>query len=299
MEKLSTTVERTKANLASPKSSNVSKPVQRIRYDENNLPLSRDHHVDVTIPGRVWSGWMPSDPSQPRSLVRELSLDEHRAVSRRMRELTQCLLPFERPAEDDRVHTAVAGLYGSFTSMRDVGASAVSKIANTVSSLTEFPAWAIEQACASIRKRGYTVVERDGRTRTEQSFAPSESQLREVVAESIRSRASALDQARRLLEAPVEEVAPDARDPERVEKALAEWRSRLDANRVETAAQELERAEKRKAHAFERAMEDRAQEFIAAGLAVPEGITTLSMYLRSGWRIEDVSGMRKLTKGVQ
>jgi len=283
------------AKTTSSRSQQVSKPAPpapRREWRPGNLPISYDHFVDKAIPGRVWAAFIPDDGT-PRKLRRPLADAERNAVALRARELGDCLRPFDA-AERDGVAGAIMGLLASFGAGMDK-ATAIARTAGYIESLGRagYPAWAIEQTCISIRNRGYVVREGD-KTRLEMSFAPNEPRLCAAVGEVVEQRRKAYENARLLLAAEIDVEAEDDRDPARVERALEEWRQRIGPHDLaEIKATEASK-ENRRQEIMKRALEDRERAFIAEGIDVPAGKTSLSMYLHMGWTIEDHGNGRRV-----
>lgn len=173
-----------------------------VRIDARNLPAERDYFTDVTIPRQLWSAWIPSGAEQ-RKLRRAMGDAERLALERRAAELTPALEPFSRPIEDDRVVDALAQLFDSFRSMRERGENAVARISDAMRTLSDMPAWAIEEGCLSIRRVGYEVRE-DKQVRMETHWPPSDTEIHAVVANVVRLRKVALASACALLEADIE-----------------------------------------------------------------------------------------------
>jgi hypothetical protein len=171
------------------------------RVDEDNLPPAVDRVADIEIARAVWSSWIPS--AGRRAIVRPLSRDERGRLEKRAAELEPALAPY-RPDERDDVMIEIAEMFGAFPSMRVKDEEAMGKIKSAAQSLSEFPAWAIQRACRTIRTEGYVVYDGNGERR-ERHWPPSDPDIVDQVKREMRTRKEALDAARDLLSAPVEE----------------------------------------------------------------------------------------------
>ena len=139
------------------------------------------------------------EAGKPRQLRRALTADERRALEMRRDELAPFVGPFGG-REELRVIEAVGGMLGSFPSMRQTEAEAADRIGAALRILSEFPAWAIEKACAKIHLNG---VWRDGKY--DQQWPPSDAEIARVVREEFRLYGDSHRSAVALLEAKVED----------------------------------------------------------------------------------------------
>ncbi len=265
-----------------------------VKFTADNLPLSFDHGVDVALPARLWSAWTPENGK--RTIRREMTSAERDMTQRRVNALEPALAPFRRPQEDERVQTAIDGLFASYSSVRLSGEAYLARIHSFVMTLEDMPAWAIEQACVTIRKRGYEVIEGDKR-RIEQGWAPSEAQLHAAVESVVSQRRNALVSAKALLAAPVEPKAPEPSGPS-VEASLAEFKQATGEDALDDAE-----AKRRKLILEKKRAEDlrqRTREYAAAGLMPPVPvngvISSLPMMLKYGWTIQGSVGQRVLVE---
>lgn len=201
MKPLGAAARKVTSGSALPVSQRNSARAPSISYHAGNLPAALNYPVDVGIPYKLWSAWIPNDGS-PRELYRPLRESEREALEARRAELAPALEPYG-PADTDRVVTAISAMFGSFRSMRDRGADAVAALDNARRAVAPFPAWAVEIACAVIQNRGYEVEDRDGK-RQERHWPPSDAEIVKAVEESVRIRAVALASASALLSAKVE-----------------------------------------------------------------------------------------------
>lgn len=268
------------------------RPVAK-RYDASNLPLSRDYVPDVAIPRKVYENFLPT--SGPRALARALDPKERVIVERRADDLESALVPFVRPAEDDRVAEALSALFDSFTSMRQKGADVLARVEAAMRVLEPMPAWAVEEGCLRIRRYGYRVVDDHGRERVEQHWPPGDSEIFDEIQRTVRVRADALAAALALLVAP----APPPRVGRSVDDMLAEFKAQTVGGRIVDAAEAAELEIKHTARTREVTLEDRKLEYRLAGLRPPESgpggvVTSLPMMLKMGCTIEDVGGQKVL-----
>ena len=199
------------------------------QIDASNLPEEIDREADFVIPARVWSAWAPAEGK--RSIVRELTDGERYTLTRRRAELEEAMAPFG-PLDGDRVPQALGRLFGGYPSMRESGAPAVARVHSAMETLRDLPAWAIEEACLDIRRRGYEIVE-SGRSRFEQHWPPSGAEVHALAARLTARRNKALASARALLTAPVEPVSEDPPRPskEEVRAQIADITSKADRAR--------------------------------------------------------------------
>lgn len=259
----------------------------------DNLPLSYDHAADRAIPDRTVCDW--SMDQMPVTLRRPLRADERGAIERRVGSLAPALEPFH-PTERDRVADALLGLFDSFTQMRQKGADAMARVSDALEVAADMPAWAIEEACLTIRKYGYEHRDPDtGRVRLEQHWPPSDGEVHEAVRRVVQGRATALARARAMLEAPALEQPPPRPTGRAVDVVLAEYREQVGPTEVD-ARQAEEIREQRSRAISDRTIEDRRREYVLAGLPPPTVamFSSLPMMLKSGYTIETIKGERVL-----
>jgi hypothetical protein len=134
------------------------------------LPKISNPLTDIEIPRSAWSTWR--ETGKPRQLRRPLTSAEISALEARRDELAPFVGPFDGALESDRVSLALARMFGSFRSMRQTGDEAVAVIMATRQLLEDFPVWAIEKSCKSIRMNG---VWRDGKF--DREWPPSDAEL--------------------------------------------------------------------------------------------------------------------------
>lgn len=117
--------------------------------------------------------------------------------------------------ERDRARAALHALLGGYRSLRESGEDAQTAVEVLLAVLREFPVWAIEEACLRIAQNRV-----DTKPPLDPRWAPSNTQIYQIVAEMVRHFRARLVSATALLTAPVEE--PVAVHPERsqVESAL-------------------------------------------------------------------------------
>jgi hypothetical protein len=226
-------------------------------------------------------------------LVRQLTQNERAVVERRALRLEQALMP---DGDHDRKMIALAEMYDSFTSMRQtVDESALARVTAAATLLADFPSWAVEGACLSIRRSGYEV---DGRI--EQKFAPSDAQIVVEVEKFLAMRRRAAKNARALLEAAVE-TQVETPSPGTVEELLRDFKAKMGRGPERDEAEERHRRSILAAN-NKRHIEDLRQQYRAAGLPVPEGETfaSLPMMLHSGWTIvRDQTGANVLIAPIR
>lgn len=171
MEKLKVNLPARPGSPGSPRSVATARATKTYRID--NLPTISNRLTDVEIPRRVWSHWIPDFGE--RQLVRALEPEERVEIERRRDELAPAVAPYPK-TDRDRVLIAIADMFGSYTSMRQVGDDAMAKVDAVARALAEFPAWAIEKACAAIQRNG---VWRE--TRFDRQWPPNDSEIIEAV----------------------------------------------------------------------------------------------------------------------
>jgi hypothetical protein len=154
------------AKTASPPSRSNSL-VKQAKLGTNGLPVLFDSDVD-TLPRRLIS-WRPT--TGPCELRRSLTPEERQHVEARAAALEVALAPFE-PEQGDDVAAALAGLFGSYRSMRQSEAEAAATVAIARSRLRGYPAWAIVMACRMIA---------GGEAGLDNRFPPNDPQIVEVV----------------------------------------------------------------------------------------------------------------------
>jgi hypothetical protein len=162
------------------------------------LPPILDRRTDVDIPLAAWSAWR--EDGKPRALRRALSDGERRELERRRGELEPAVAGYSE-RDGDRVALALTDMFGGFPSMRQRDDSAVvARIDGVRRILMEFPAWAIEKACAAVQTNG---VWRDGKF--DRQWPPSDSEIIAEVREKLRLYGDQHQRAVALLSATVEE----------------------------------------------------------------------------------------------
>jgi len=166
------------------------------------LPAAFDARTDVEIPRAVWSAWTPQFGA--RQIVRPLRDDERSALEARKAQLAPALAPYAGGADSDRVAAALAAMFDGFRSMRERGENAMGRLDTAMRVLKNFPAWAIEEACASIQRDGYQVHDRERVSRTERHWPPSDPEIADAVRLAVKMRDAALASATALLAASVE-----------------------------------------------------------------------------------------------
>lgn len=249
-------------------------------------PARIDHFADVAIPGRVWSAFIPSG-IDPRQVVRALMEHERGVIERRVGVLEPALLPFDPSLEGDDVVTALAEMFDSFRSMSGMkDENAVARVSQARDVLSDMPAWAIQETCMSIRRFGYR--KEDGKL--EQHWPPSDPEIHAMVDKLIDGRRTALVQAKALLVAPLEPAAVE-RTASSIKSSLADFKDKMGK------ATAIDEEDERRRRVIldrnkERALQDRRQEYIDAGLEPPAAkygfLTSLPMMLQQGWTIETI-----------
>jgi hypothetical protein len=181
---------------ASQESRPGSNAVIQIARPTGPLPKISNPLTDVEIPRSVW-GW--KETGKPQQLRRPLTSDEIRALEARRDELAPFVGPFAGEAETERVMLALARMFSSFSQMRQADDEARAVIRATCELLEDFPAWAIERACRSIRTNG---VWRNGKF--ERVWPPSESEIVNDVRKELRLYSDQYQSAVALLGATVD-----------------------------------------------------------------------------------------------
>jgi hypothetical protein len=176
-----------------------AKPLQRTGLTAANLPHVMNHRTDVEIPRKVLSGWI--ETGKPRQIRRELAPDERNALELRRDELAPAVQPYG-DRDVNRVALALTDMFGGFPSMRARNDEAVmARIDGARRVLAEFPAWAIENACAYIQANG---VWRDGAF--DRQWPPSDAEIIQETRQKFRLYADQHRSAVALLSATVEET---------------------------------------------------------------------------------------------
>ena len=138
-------------------------------------PAVMNRMTDVELPRRLWEAWI--EPGKPRLLRRALTTSERADLEARVAELEPWIVGFHAE-EADHVALAVLGMLGSFRSMSGQTDEQVAATTDSLlRSLAEFPYWAIEKACSSVRVNGYT--KENGAC--ERHWAPSDSEMVHIV----------------------------------------------------------------------------------------------------------------------
>lgn len=130
-------------------------------------------------------------------------------MHKRQIQLSLSLAPYP-PSDRDRVAIAVSTMLASFRSMRQTEASAVATVSLLVDALSEFPAWAIEKTCASIRVKGWR-CRKEGVEYMEKNWPPNDANVVDAVREVVAPYRRALENAKALLAAPIDDQAMPAR----------------------------------------------------------------------------------------
>jgi hypothetical protein len=157
------------------------------------LPVKFDRDTDFEIPRRLFSAFKPN--VGPRELRREMRPDERAAIEARAAALELALRPFDPQDERATVTASIAAMFGGFRAMRQQGDDVESIATVTRAVLREFPAWAIAEACLRIARH---------ETKIDPRFAPNDSEIIDVVRNVVSQYRDNLEQAKALLEAPVE-----------------------------------------------------------------------------------------------
>jgi hypothetical protein len=171
---------------------------QRSGLTSTNLPAVSNRLTDVDIPRSAWSHWRKV--GKARQLRRPLTENECTALEIRRMELVPAVQPFgERDV--NRVALALTDMFGGFPSMRQRDdAAVVARIDGARHVLAEFPAWAIEKACAYMQANG---VWRDGKF--DRQWPPSDAEIVQEVRQKLRLYSDQHQSAVDLLSATVEE----------------------------------------------------------------------------------------------
>ena len=115
------------------------------------MPPVVNRVTDLTIPNAVFSSW--TETGKARQIRRALTDDERTLLETRRREVEPALLPFSDKAVDHVVE-ALLDMYGGYRNMRGGEDDAAARVDAAARLLAEFPAWAIQKACFSIRRHG-------------------------------------------------------------------------------------------------------------------------------------------------
>lgn len=103
------------------------------------------------------------------------------------------------PSQFNSAKASIADMFGSFRSMRQTGAEALSILEGTFRLLRDQPAWAVEKACLSIQRNG---VLRNGSF--DRQWPPNDSEIVDAVSKEVRLYGETHRSAVALLEAFVE-----------------------------------------------------------------------------------------------
>lgn len=229
--------------------------------------------------------------------------EERNALEHRAASLRPWLAPYVQPDESDMVAEVISDMLQGYPALKgDTSPAAIARIDGMMRAVEIFPSWAIQQACASISRRGYQVQDKDGDWKTERHWPPSSADVCKVVEEMVAGRRMVLAQAEALLDAPVEEQEAPTADAKAAQ--VADWQAKWNAKTAVTAATlEATVAEisgRRAAEVQERQMRRIVDEYRSKGLEPPafKGIpVSLSMLLRLGWTIqEDGEGKKVLVR---
>lgn len=191
-------------------------------------------------------------------------------------------------------------MLGGFASLQGMSeADLVARAAAITRGVADQPSWAIEQACENIRTKGYLMRDRDGRERVERHWPPSDAEVRHEVLVVAGGRRAALESARALLDAPIEEE-PRATAEERAAHVARSWpqASRIGGGELLDATTAERLAASRKARLAEHE-ESLLAQYDQAGVDRPvfKGtVVSLPMMLSLGWTIEETPGGRKLVE---
>lgn len=164
------------------------------------MPPVANRLTDVLIPQAVFSAWQES--GKPRQLRRALTDRERHDLERRRDEIAPALAPYADSVVDEVVE-ALLDMYGGFTSMRGGEDSAAARVDSAARLLVDFPAWAIQKACASIRRDGVWRVE-NGEGRFDRRWPPNDSEIVDAVRKEERLYRDTYDRCEALLTATVE-----------------------------------------------------------------------------------------------
>lgn len=163
----------------------------------SEMPPVANRLTDVLIPQSAFSAWQES--GKPRQLRRPLTDRERHDLERRRDEIAPALAPFADSTVDVVVE-ALLDMYGGFTSMRGGEEDAAARVDSAARLLAEFPAWAIQEACMSIRRNG---VWRDGKF--DRRWPPNDPEIVLAVKQEMRLYRETYDRCIALLTATVEE----------------------------------------------------------------------------------------------
>lgn len=166
-----------------------------------DLPPVRNRVTDVDIPRAAWSTW--KEDGKDRQLRRALTAEERAALEARRDELAPAVVP-HASRDVDRVALALTDMFGGFPSMRQRDdASVVARLDGARRVMEEFPAWAIEKACATIQQNGIWRVQ-DGFGKFDRHWPPSDAEIVAEVWDKLRLYGDQHRSAVELLEAAVE-----------------------------------------------------------------------------------------------
>lgn len=191
---------------AAPERREVTRPLPRnyvTALETLAMPTVVNRETDGAIPSRLFCNWI--EAGKARQVRRALTGDERRALEERRDEIAPALWPFNRDSDGDRVALSLVEMYGGFPSMRGGEDDATGRVDAAMNILAEWPAWAIQKACAAIRRNGVWRRDRNGDFKFDRQWPPSEAELVDAVRKEAALYRDTYDRCVALLTATVED----------------------------------------------------------------------------------------------
>lgn len=174
-----------------------SLPARLAKRDRDGVPVLCDRECDLTIPGKLFSAWIPDRGH--REVRRELTAEERTKVQGRAEALQSALVPYTAE-EKRRVSAQIAAMLNGFRAMRHQRGEHVEATVEILCAvLREFPSWAIAKACMKIARNDAGLGH---------DYAPNDSEVHSVVQAVLLPYEKAMRTAEALLVAPVERPLP-------------------------------------------------------------------------------------------
>lgn len=200
-------------------------PARLAKRDAEGIPVLCDRECDVTLPGKLFSTWIPD--RGPREIRREMTADERTKVQGRADALRLAMVPFA-PDQKRHVSSQIAAMLNGFRALRHQRGEHVEATVKILCAvLREFPAWAIARGCMKVARNDAGLGH---------GYAPNDNEVYRVVQAVVSPYCKAMETAEALLDAPVERPPPAKPDVKPKDNSAAV----VFASRVDVVAPDVQ-----------------------------------------------------------